>query len=431
MSTARPEFAQRKALTACVLGALTLIAPGVEAATRTVLNCADAGAGSLRAVVATAANADTIVFDTASMACSTISLTTGAIATSLDDLTLAGPGAGALTIDAGAITQVILHQGSGTLTVSGLTLQRGGYAALSGGCVAGHNVVLNDVAIKQCRALGNAIVARGGAVFASGDLHISNSKISQSGAISASGSGGDAFGGGAYAAGNAVVQGSTFYSDLANNGGGLFVLGNASITGSTFSNNSGGYIGGGLIVGGTAAITNTTVSSNSGYECGGIVSLSDMTLSNSTVAFNMSSSTLQPGRDGAGVCAAVAVTLQSSILAKNTRFVSGGGSVAADLSTTSGTTISGNNNLIMGTTAGTTAPGDTITLDPNLGPLLNSGGSTKVHAFNTNSPAAGVGNNRLRLASDQRGRGFARMTGEKTDIGAFQSGNGIFADGFE
>ena len=181
----------------------------------------------------------------------------------------------------------------------------------------------------------------------------------------------------------------------------------------------------------TATIANTTVSSNVGYGCDGIVSLSDMTLSNSTVAFNMSSSTLQPGRDVAGVCAAVAVTPQSSILAKNTRFVSGTGNVAADLSTTSGTTISGNNNLIMGTTAGTTAPGDTITLDPNLGPLHNSGGSTKIHAFNSNSPAAGVGNNLLRLASDQRGTGFARMTGEKTDIGAFQSGNGIFASGFE
>jgi len=422
MSTARLELARRRALTACVLGALTLVAPGVEGATRTVLNCADAGAGSLRAAVAAAANADTIVFDTANMACSAISLTTGAITTSLDDLTLSGPGASALTIDAGATSQVLVHQGNGTLTVSGLTLQRGGYAALSGGCIAGHTVVLNDANVRQCRAYGNGVVARGGGVFASGDLHIGSSKISQSGANGPTGG----FGGGAYVAGNAVVQNSTLDSDLSNNGGGLFVLGTASIAGSTFSNSSAGYLGGGLIVGGTATIANTTVSTNFGYECGGIVSLSDMTLSNSTVAFNMSSSTLQPGRDGAGVCAAVAVTLQSSILAKNTRFVSGGGSVAADLSSTSGTTVSGNNNLIMGTTAGTTAPGDTIALDPNLGPLLNSGGPTKVHAFNSNSPAAGVGNNRLRLASDQRGPGFARMTGEKTDIGAFQSGDGIF-----
>ena len=60
-----------------------------------------------------------------------------------------------------------------------------------------------------------------------------------------------------------------------------------------------------------------------------------------------------------------------------------------------------------------------------------NGGPTQTFKLMAGSPAIGTGNNVLRLPSDQRGPGFARMTREKTDIGAYQTGDGIFASGFE
>jgi hypothetical protein len=79
---------------ACViLGASTL-----QAATDTVTNSNDSGAGSLRAVVGAAASGDTIVFDmTAGHVTSPIVLTSGVIAIT-KNLTITGPGADTLTV---------------------------------------------------------------------------------------------------------------------------------------------------------------------------------------------------------------------------------------------------------------------------------------------------------------------------------------------
>ncbi len=62
-----------------------------------VSNCNDAGSGSLRASIASAASGDTITIPS-NLGCSKITLTTGALAVTQDALTIDGPGAGALTI---------------------------------------------------------------------------------------------------------------------------------------------------------------------------------------------------------------------------------------------------------------------------------------------------------------------------------------------
>src|SRR5690348_5676883 len=111
-------------------------AAGVSHATATVTNCDDDGPGSLRATVAAAVSGDTIDFN--GLACSTISLTTGFISVTQDDLSLVGPGAAALSIDGGTATGIIRHSGLGTLSVSGLTLTNGYYESATtprGGCV--------------------------------------------------------------------------------------------------------------------------------------------------------------------------------------------------------------------------------------------------------------------------------------------------------
>src|SRR5690606_27515122 len=63
-------------------------------------NCNDNGAGSLRDAIASAGNGD--VIDATGLACGTISLSTGATAIGVDDLTIDGPGAAALTVGNGA-----------------------------------------------------------------------------------------------------------------------------------------------------------------------------------------------------------------------------------------------------------------------------------------------------------------------------------------
>lgn len=69
--------------------------------------------------------------------------------------------------------------------------------------------------------------------------------------------------------------------------------------------------------------------------------------------------------------------------------------------------------------------------DALLGALADNGVPTLTHALPSGGPAYGSGNNLLHLASDQRGSGFARSTAGATDIGAFQTGDGIFSSGFE
>ena len=79
----------------------------------------------------------------------------------------------------------------------------------------------------------------------------------------------------------------------------------------------------------------------------------------------------------------------------------------------------------------------TLRIDPKLAPFLeNNGGPTQTLALQGGSPAIDAGNNSSGLATDQRGAGFARMSGNGTDIGAFEvqsggTGDLIFRNGFD
>jgi hypothetical protein len=80
-----------------------------------------------------------------------------------------------------------------------------------------------------------------------------------------------------------------------------------------------------------------------------------------------------------------------------------------------------------------TLPPDTIADDPLLGPLTDNGGLTLTMALMPGSPAIDAGNNVAALADDQRGTGFLRHVGVRTDIGAFevQDPDFLFSDGFD
>ncbi|MEO8802601.1 MAG: choice-of-anchor Q domain-containing protein [Rudaea sp.] len=452
-----------RSLSACI--ALTLsIAPMADAATQKVVNCADSGAGSLRSAITAALEGDTV--DMSQLACSSITLTSAALITSANNLTIKGKGQQTLTINGGNHSfGVIQHKGTGTLTVTDVTITNASYA--QGGCISSlGSVSLARVTMSSCTATGAGGQSLGGAVGAVHDVTMTSCVLSNNDASDATAYGAIALGGAVLAGGDVTVTGSTIRANAAstshNNvgGGGIYAIGTLTITNSTLSNNTaidvnlggsnnsaGGaafaagnitVIGstidsnnagaGGGLSGGTASVItviNSTISGNTSLIGGGIAAGGPLHLRNSTIAMNSANS----GNGGGGVLIGAATDMQSTIIAKNYAQ----GSATTDLSSRGiAFTIAGANNIIVSVDAAITLPGGTLRSDPKLASFLeNNGGSTQTLTLNFGSPAIGTGNNVLRLASDQRGAGFARMTKEKIDIGAFQTGDGIFASGFE
>jgi hypothetical protein len=119
--------------------------PAALSTTITVANCNDSGAGTLRDAVSTAASGDTIDMSKltatdAGCSSSTITLKTGGIKISVDDLTLHGPSSGKLTItgnDSGVIERyrIFNHQSpqsTGTLSIDGVTISYGHAVGFNG-----------------------------------------------------------------------------------------------------------------------------------------------------------------------------------------------------------------------------------------------------------------------------------------------------------
>lgn len=163
-------------------GITTSVAPGRPAGVVAVTNCDDSGAGSLRDAFTNAVSGD--VIDLGALTCSTITLDTGLVST-VDDLTLAGPGAGQLAIDGNNASRVIEHQGYGMLTIEGLTIRNGTYVyggpGLYGGLAPGacilsrSSVTLTASAIEHCSASGWSVF--GAAVDSLGALYMTDSSI--------------------------------------------------------------------------------------------------------------------------------------------------------------------------------------------------------------------------------------------------------------
>ena len=396
------------------------------AGTVAVTSCADDGsAGTLRSVVAGAVDGD--VVDLSALTCSTITLTQGGISIDVDNLGVVGPGSKALTIDAdNAGTAFDLYGtedgGYGTLAISGVTITNG-YSEFSGGAIwAGNhsNVELDDVAVTN--SLSHAKYASGGGVFASGSVTLSNSTIANNTAISTKY---DGVGGGVYAAGDLTILNSTVSGNTAK--------ADASYTyGGTVYDGVG--LGGGVGAVGATSISNSTISGNSATIGGGVFAMSLASLQNSTVTLNVASadnSSYASMAEGGGVAvnsSAGTATINSAILFGN----SGGGSYyGADLGGLS--QVIGSNNLIGESSS--PVPADTLTDDPVLLPLADNGGPTLTHALGQGSPAIDAGSNPDGLKTDQRGEGYARVSGPAADIGAFEVQGGeddtIFADGFD
>jgi hypothetical protein len=149
----------------------------VVLSTLTVTSAEDGGTGSLRAAIVAAQVGDTIQF-APRLNGQTIHLSGGELAIS-QSLTIQGPGAGRLDVDAGGAGRVFdITSPSASVTISGLTIG-GGSAAQGGGVLmqGGTLALINDV-VANNRAVGanpgdpgqggGVAVLRGGSLMATG-----------------------------------------------------------------------------------------------------------------------------------------------------------------------------------------------------------------------------------------------------------------------
>lgn len=338
-----------------------------------VTSCADDGsAGTLRSVIMAAATGATV--DLSALACSTITLTQGAIVFNVDDLTLHGPAGGGLTISGGDANRVLVGYGNGTLSIDHLTIAHGSYGGGNAGCLYfGADVALDTTVFTSCSVgVFNTTIGDGGAIFAGGSVSISSSTIM-----------------------------ANFASQ---EGGGVVAQGPITLIDSTVSGNTSGSVGGGL------------------------VAYAGISAHNSTIAFN----TAQYGGGGIWVHRpGYTVEMQSTIVAEDDIVSPGFG--AADIGTSyTEQSVTGANNLIIASDLA--LPADTLSSNPQLMPLANNGGVTPTLALAAGSPAIDAGNNVDALAFDQRGTGYPRVSGSAADIGAFESGtvsDSIFINGFD
>ncbi|MEZ5405027.1 MAG: choice-of-anchor Q domain-containing protein [Verrucomicrobiia bacterium] len=333
----------------------------LKSATLTVLNNADAGAGSLRDTIAAAASGDIIVF-TNTLNGQTITLTTGQI-TIPTNLTINGLGATNLTISGNGMFRIFNTAVGNTNIISNLKLAQG-RAVASGGAIfnTGSGLIVSNVIFE-----GNVAAAFGGGI-----RHVNASILN--------------------------VIGCTFVSNTCGNSGGAGIDNESAqmlINNSTFFQNTAGNGGAGGIynfgVAGTIIMQSVTLSSNfAGAGGGGAIrndAGSTMNLGHTIVIGNSTMDSVSPN------------ITNSAIL------------------NTLGFNLIGNTNGAAGVVF---AASDLINVaDALLGPLTDNGGPIPTLLPGLGSLAIDAGTNIALFTTDQRG--FARLSGSAMDIGAVET----------
>ena len=352
-----------------------------SAATQTVTNCNNSGAGSLRHAVAGARPKSKISF-ALSPACSVITLTTGAIdiATSL---TIKGPGASALGVSGNEASGVLQIAPAVTATVSGIIIEDGS-SDTGGGIDNSGTLNLNASTVTGNSASANGI-GNGGGIYNDGTLNVTDSSVSGN----ETNLGGD--GGGIDNNGTLNIINSTVSGNASNShgvegiGGGIYNSGILTMVGSTMSDNYEGMFLGLFTTGNAATATVSNSTLDSGISSDG----SPTSVTNSTVvsSYNYNAT----------------MSLQSTIM-------TGG---------CSGTMTDRGYNIDDDGSCGFTSPSisDSPTLDSTLGALANNGGPTETMALLPGSPAIDQVPSADCPATDQRG---APRTAP-CDIGAYDT----------
>lgn len=335
-------------------------------------NCPGAGC-RLRDALAKVVDSDTINFSVTGA----ITLNSGELLVD-KSVTISGPGANNLAVDANHASRVFHIEPGKTVTISGLTIRNGHDGIVGGG-------IYNDHAT----------------------LTLADSVLS--------GNSADSDGGGIYNAGQ-------------NSGSATLTLSNSTITGNSAANVGGGIDNNGSANGSAQLIvTNCTLSGNSASQGGAILNFGDI----GSATLMLINSTLSDNSAGVagGIFNLVATTtIGNTILNRgaageniyNSGTVSSlGYNLSSDAAGGDGSTGSGG--LLNGT-------GDIRNTDPKLGPLANYGGPTMTHALLFGSPAIDQGKDLSGTGRDQRDRirpndegSIANAAGgDGSDMGAFE-----------
>ncbi len=349
---------------------------------------------SLRDAVQLAPPGETIEFDDVSR----IELTLGPLPIR-QDLTIRGPGAGHLTIDAQGRSRVFEINAGASVEISGLTITGGSgttsAASHGGGILSSGDLTLADVVIADNEAAGS-----GGGIFAEeGSLTIKASTITRNTAL---GQNEPSHGGGvAVAAASLVIEHSLIADNHAEtgSGGGVYAESGQSVF-----------------------VSNSTISGNVSLKKGGGMAIADVNhaeIVHGTIAANT-------GVSAALFVAGSTLDLGHTIVADNTARDPDAAFADFDFQETA---VTARYNLIEAGRPIRGGDGNIVGVDPLLGPLANHGGTARSHPLLPGSPAIDAGDPAVLYDAnefDQRGVPFFRVvddpnaSGSGIDLGALE-----------
>jgi hypothetical protein len=397
---------------------LLLTAQGLYAATITVSNVNDNGAGSLRAALAGAGSSDTIIFSVSG----TITLTSGQLVVD-KNVTIAGPGSSVLSVSGNAASRVFYISPGTTAAISGLTITNGRTFFTSETEVSCGAGILNDrgtLTVTRSTVTGNtATNERGNGICNEGPATMTIIESTVSGNPG---------------------EGGAIYNESPVSGDALM-----TIISSTVSGNGGGGIlndGSGYIVGSgtgtgspssTIILTNSTISGNNGpgiANIGGAYFTRNGTRFTGSVSLSVTNSTISRNQGYCSLADSIAVIVtngvKSNVTIGNTILNAeiGSRNISSDAYDDGTSTITslGHNLSSDGAGGFFTGTGDLINTNALLGDLQHNGGPTFTQALLDGSPAVDAGDPAFAAppAYDQRGTGFPRVVAGRLDIGAFE-----------
>ncbi|MEQ1703788.1 MAG: right-handed parallel beta-helix repeat-containing protein, partial [Ilumatobacteraceae bacterium] len=385
-----------------------LLTTGVaDAAGFEVTNLDESGAGSLRQAILDAnalAGADVITFQ--SGLTGTITLSSGQLSIT-DSVTITGPGAANLTIDADRTSRIFYLYNNASLldvTISGLTLTGG--QSPTGGAIQNldENLTLDSMVLDNNVASGDGN-GDGGALWADGFNMTVTIRDSVMSGNTAQRNGGAIYvedTGGPFTIERTVIRDNSAVDD----GGGIYFYDpdeSVSITDSTISGNDADGDGGGIFLydtdGGPFTIERTTISGNTASSGGGMFLYGPndtVNVVNSTITGNSALTNSGGGvylYNGGGLLSFEHSTIAGNVAAAvgGNFFINSGyltldhavvadGSAAsyADISTSQD--IDANWSLIEdsnGVPLSVTSADNIVDTDPALGALANNGGLTQ------------------------------------------------------
>lgn len=272
-----------------------------------VTNTNDSGAGSLRQALAVANNGDEITFAVTG----TIGLTSGELLVS-HSVTISGPGAASLAVDANTNFRVF-HVASGTIvTISGLTIINGNangqsYPDDSGGALYNDHATAT---LSNCTINNNSAFTFGGAIYNDhATLTVNNCGLDNN---FSDNTGGAIYNDGSSGSATATINDSTLTSGFAYGGGAIYNNGDSGTA--------------------TLAVTTSALNGNSTILDGGAIynDHGDVTLNSCTIGGNTAD-----GNGGGGIfnlgdsLGTATVTISSSTLNNNESAFNGGDTAAA------------------------------------------------------------------------------------------------------